>query len=91
MKERIMAENDNTDAAGAGNGDDQITAAMSVYEGRLLLESARMAIETLQGRGKTVTSEELSVIQKLLQQAGDAFETAQQAMLRLFGLEIGHA
>jgi hypothetical protein len=86
-----MAEDDDTGAAGSGNGDDQIIAAMSVYEGRLLLESARMAIETLQGRGKPATSEELSVIQKLLLQAGDAFEAAQQAMLRLFGLEIGHA
>jgi hypothetical protein len=88
-----MAKDDDTGAAGAGNGngDDQIVAAAGVYEGRLLLEAARMGIETLQGRGKPATSEELSVIQKLLQQAGDAFETAQQAMLRLFCLEIGHA
>jgi hypothetical protein len=85
-----MAENDNTGAGGAGNGDDQIAAATALYEGRLLLESARMAIETLAGR-KAATVEELTVIQKLLKQAGDALEEAQQALFRLFGISIGHA
>jgi hypothetical protein len=86
-----MAENDNTGAAGAGNGDDQIAAATALYEGRLLLESARMAIETLAGRDKPATVEELNIIEKLLRQAGDAFEEAQKAMYQLFGIAIGHA
>jgi hypothetical protein len=86
-----MATDDDTGAAGAANSDDQIAAATSVYEGRLLLESARMAIETLAGRDKPATVEELGIIEKFLRQAGDAFEEAQRALNRLFGIEVGNA
>jgi hypothetical protein len=86
-----MADNDDSTAGEAGNTDDQIAAAAGIYEGRLLGEAARIGLETLIGRATPATIAELNVILRLLVQAGDALETAQQAMFRLFGVQIGSA
>jgi hypothetical protein len=86
-----MAINDNTGDGAGGNGDDQIAASTSLYEGRLLVESARVGLETLIARDTPATKEELSVIRKLLNDAADAFEAAQRVLYRLWGIAIGQA
>ena len=86
-----MASNESASAANSDNGDDQIAAATSLYEGRLLVESARVAIEMLIARDTPATKEELSVSQKLLNDAADAFEAAQRVLFRLWGIAIGQA
>jgi hypothetical protein len=86
-----MADENDISASNPGNIDDQIEAASSLHEGRLLLEAGRIGIETLAARPTPATAAELSVVLKLLQQAGDALESAQQALQRLLGIEVGHA
>jgi hypothetical protein len=89
-----MAENDNSDAGDGDNGkvnDDAVELAAAIYEGRLLLEAGRVGIETLVNRPTPASIAELGVVLRLLHQAGDALETAQQTMFKLFGVSIGHA
>ena len=86
-----MADNDDSTAGSGGNGEDQIEAATSLYEGRLLIESARMGLETLAARQTPATVGELAILLKLMTQASGALGSAQQALYRIFGIEIGHA
>ena len=82
-----MAEHDNT----GGGVDDQIAAATSIYEARLVIEAAALAVETLKDRKAPASKVELMTLYKLLRQAGEALEEGHSAMFRLFGVSIGHA
>jgi hypothetical protein len=89
-----MAGNDNNDADNGDNGKvsgDAVELAAAIYEGRLLLEAGRVGIETLVNRPAPASIAELNVVLRLLAQAGDALETAQKTMFKLFGVSIGHA
>jgi hypothetical protein len=88
-----MADPNDTAPSGAGNGhgDDQVAAATSLYEGRLAVESACVALETLTARDIPATKEELTVIHKLLSDAANAFEAAQRRLFKMWGIAIGQA
>jgi hypothetical protein len=89
MEYGIMAGSDDTAAGNGSKTDLEVEARTSALECRLLLEAGRVAIETIAGRDKPATPEELGVIFRLLGQASDALESCQRAMQQLFGAGQG--
>jgi hypothetical protein len=89
-----MADTNDNTAGDGGNGDGRdglVNIATSLYECRLLQEAANVALETLIGRAAPASPAELGVIQKLLRQAMDAAEDAQQRLFSLHGVGVGSA
>jgi hypothetical protein len=82
-----MATDDHSAAGDGGKSiDDQVELGTSIDEARLLLESCKLAVETLVRRGEAPTREELDVLTKLLGLSIAAMEEAKAAMRGLFAV-----